>query len=120
MTPEELFLEWGAAWVTRDADHRDRRLRACCAEDVEFIPPDERPVVRGRQALGEHIAAYTAGWPDGVNVRLARPPDIHHDWSRGLVEWVFPTTTAQGTDIIRIEHGRIATMLVFADPVPPP
>ena len=30
--------------------------------------------------------------------------------------WKFPTMTAQGTDIIRIEDGRIATMLVFADP----
>jgi len=116
VTPEELFLEWGAAWITRDAQERDRRLRTCATDDVVFIPPDERPIVRGRQALADHIADYTADWPEGMTVSLARPPDNHHDWSRGLVLWRFPTMTAQGTDIIRIEDGRIATMLVFADP----
>jgi ketosteroid isomerase-like protein len=116
MTPDELFLEWGAAWATRDADERDRRLRTCCTEDVEFIPPDERPVVRGRRALTEHVATYTAAWPDGMKVSLARPAETHHGWSRALVRWAFPTMTAQGTDIIRVEDGRIATMLVFADP----
>jgi hypothetical protein len=117
VTPDELFLAWGAAWVSRDDQERERRLRACCTEDVVFIPPtDDRAVVRGRPALIEHVAAYTADWPEGTTARLARPPDTHHDWSRGLVEWVFPTATAVGTDIIRIRDGKIATMLVFAEP----
>jgi hypothetical protein len=115
MTPEELFLEWGAAWATRDPQERERRLEQCCTDDVEFIPPDDRPVVRGRQALADHVTSYTAPWPEGVSARLARPPETHHGWSRGLVLWVFPTVTAQGTDIIRIEGGKIATMLVFGD-----
>lgn len=119
MTPEELFTEWGAAWVTRDPQETLRRLKACCTDDVEFIPPDERPVVRGRQALADHITEYTAGWPDGVQVSLSRPPETHHGWSRGFVRWVFPTATAEGCDIVRIEDGRIATMVVFAEsPLP--
>jgi hypothetical protein len=115
MTPEELFLEWGAAWVTRDPQERERRLAACCTDDVVFIPPDERPVVRGRQALADHVNEYTASWPEGALARLARPAETHHGWSRGLVHWVFASGTAQGTDIIRIEDGKIAIMLVFAD-----
>jgi hypothetical protein len=115
VTAEELFAEWGAAWVTRDADERLARLRACCTEDVEFIPPDERPVVRGREALADHIGQYTAAWPDGVGCTLARPPQTHHGWSRGFVRWTFPTATAEGCDIIRIAEGQIATMLVFVE-----
>lgn len=119
MTPEELFTEWGAAWVTRDPEERLRRLQACCADDIEFIPPDERPIVRGRQALADHVTEYTAGWPAGVGVSLTRPPETHHGWSRGFVRWVFPTAIAEGCDIVRIEDGKIATMLVFTEaPLP--
>ena len=110
-----MFAEWGAAWVTRDPGERVRRLHICCTDDVEFIPPDERPVVRGRAALADHVTEYTAGWPDGVGVALTRPPETHHGWSRGFVRWTFPTATADGCDIIRIENGQIATMLVFVE-----
>jgi hypothetical protein len=120
MTPDELFLAWGAAWITRNAVERHRCLEACCTADVEFIPPDERPAVRGRHNLANHIASYTADWPAGMKVRLARPAETHHGWSRGLVLWEFPTMTAQGTDIINLKDGKIATMLVFADPAPQP
>ena len=118
MRAEELFAEWGAGWVTRDPAERRARLEACCIEDVEFVPPDERrKAVRGRRALAEHIGEYTAGWPDGVTVDLTGPPQTHHGWSRGFVRWRFPPAeVAVGCDIIRIEDGRIATMLVFAEP----
>jgi hypothetical protein len=118
VTPEELFLEWGAAWTARDPAEKERRLRGCCTDDVEFIPPDERPVMRGIDTLVEHTVTYTSKWPEGTTCRLSRPPETHHGWSRGLVHWVFPDATAQGTDIIRIVDGRIATMLVFADGAP--
>lgn len=115
LTPAELFAEWGAAWVTRDPAERTRRFTTCCTDDVEFIPPDERPVVHGRQALVEHVAAYTAAWPAGVTVTLARQPETHHGWSRGFVQWTFPDAVAVGCDLIRIENGKIATMLVFTE-----
>jgi ketosteroid isomerase-like protein len=116
MSAQELFDEWGAAWVTRDPAERVARLEACCTEDVEFTPPDEdRPVVRGRAALIEHVRAYTASWPDGVTVTLAQPPSSHHDWSRAYVRWSFPSADAIGCDIIRIEDGKIAAMLVFTE-----
>jgi hypothetical protein len=97
MTPEELLTEWGAAWVTRDPAERMRRLHACCTRDVEFIPPDERPVVRGRQALADHVSEYTASWPERGHRRAgaaARDPsrlepgpyplDVPRGGSRGL------------------------------------
>ncbi len=115
MTPEDLFVQWGQAWLTRDPDERLRRLRACCTEEVEFVPPDDRPVVRGCQALADHVGEYTSGWPDGVAVTLAAPPETHHGWSRSMVRWAFPTATAEGCDIIKIEGGLIALMLVFAN-----
>ncbi|MDT3443255.1 MULTISPECIES: nuclear transport factor 2 family protein [unclassified Pseudofrankia] len=118
MTPEELFTEWTAAWVTRDPAERLRHFEACCADEVEFVPPDERPVVRGRRALADHVTEYTAAWPDGVTVALAAPPESHHSWSRAYVRWIFPTAVAVGLDIIRVENGRIATMLVFAEGAP--
>lgn len=118
MTPEELFAEWMAAWVTRDPAERLRRFEACCVDEVEFIPPDERPVVRGRQALADHVTAYTAAWPAAVTAALAGPSQSHHDWSRAIVHWTFPAAFIVGLDIIRIENGKIATMLVFAAGIP--
>jgi hypothetical protein len=115
VTPEELFLEWGAAWATRDPVEKEKRLRGCCTEDVEFIPPDDRPVFRGIDAVLAHVVSYTADWPAGSAARLARPPDTHHDWSRGLMVWERPPRVNQGTDIIRVRDGRIAAMLVFRD-----
>lgn len=114
LTPDELFASWGAAWVTRDPGERWQHLVACCADDVEFVPPDDRPVVRGRSALADHIGEHTSAWPDGVEVGLVRPAETHHGWSRGFIRWRFPELTADAWDIIRIEDGRIATMVVFA------
>ncbi|WP_019926665.1 nuclear transport factor 2 family protein [Nocardia sp. BMG111209] len=116
MNPADLFTTWGAAWVTRDPAERLRRFEQCCTENIEFVPPDERPVIRGRAALARHVTEYTAAWPPGVGFELARPPDTHHGYSRGIVRWLFPATIAVGCDIIRIDGGRIASMLVFAEP----
>jgi hypothetical protein len=115
VTAEELFLAWGAAWTARDPQEKEQRIRACCTDDVRFIPPDDRPVFSGIDALVEHVKSYTASWPEGTRASLARPPETHHGWSRGLVVWHFPDVQAQGTDVIEIRDGRIATMLVFAD-----
>lgn len=116
MTPEELILEWGYAWCTRDDAERARRFGACCTEDVEFVPPDERPVIRGRQALIDHVSEYTSQWPAGVECRLVRPVETHHGWTRSAVRWVFPQAAADASDIFRVADGRIAQMVVFADP----
>jgi hypothetical protein len=118
MTPEELFMEWGAAWSGRDPAEKERRLRACCTDDVEFFPPDERPAYRGIDAVVQHTLTYTADWPEGSSARLARPPETHHGWSRGLMLWSRPPHVDQGTDIIKIRDGRIAAMLVFSDGSP--
>jgi hypothetical protein len=115
MSPEELFAEWGAAWVTRDPAERLRRMTGCCTEDVEFLPPDERPAVRGLATLADHVTEYTSKWPVAVTFGLVGPPQTHHGWSRATVRWTFPSGPADGCDIIRIENGKIATMLVFLE-----
>jgi hypothetical protein len=121
LTDEELFGEWGAAWTLHDVVEKERRLRGCCTADVEFIPPEnERLAVRGIDDLVQHMLSYTADWPANSSVRLARPPETHHGWSRGLMLWSRPPRLNQGTDIIRVSDGKIAVMLVFADPSPTP
>ena len=55
-----------------------RLLRTCCHEDVEFVPPDERPVIRGVEELITHVSGFTANWPGDTNVSLARPVESHH------------------------------------------
>ncbi|MGH3253498.1 MAG: hypothetical protein ACRDOI_45790 [Trebonia sp.] len=115
MTPEELLAQWGAGWVTKDPAARSRHFAACVADDVEFLPPDDRPVFRGRQALIDHVTEYTAKWPAGVGAEVAGPVETHHGWSRAVIRWKFPQTTAVGCEIMRVVDGKIATMLVFAD-----
>jgi hypothetical protein len=115
MTPEELLGEWGAAWVTKDEAERRRRFEACAADDVEFIPPDARPVYRGREALISHVTEYTAAWPTGVGAAVDSPVQTHHGWSRALIRWRFPRADAVGCEVMRVADGKIATMLVFAD-----
>ena len=115
MSPEELLIEWGAGWVTKDPAERLNRFEACTTEDVEFFPPDERPAFRGRQALLDHVAEYTAKWPAGVVAVLDGPVETHHDWSRGIIRWKFPATDAVGCEIIRTVAGKIAMIVVFAD-----
>ena len=119
LTDEELFAEWGAAWTLPDVAEKERHLRGCCTQDVEFFPPDDRPAVRGIDDLLQHVLSYTADWPANSSVRLARPPETHHGWSRGLMLWSRPPRLNQGTDIIQIRDGKIAVMLVFADPSVP-
>lgn len=115
MTPEELLNEWGAGWVTKDETERRRRFEACTAADVEFIPPDSRPVFRGREELIAHVAAYTAAWPEGVDAVVDGPVETHHGWSRALIRWKFPAAEAVGCEVMRVVDGEITTMLVFAD-----
>jgi hypothetical protein len=115
MNPEELLSEWGAAWVTKDEAARRRHFEACTAPDVEFLPPDDRPAFRGREALIAHVAEYTAAWPSGVGAVIDGPVETHHGWSRALIRWKFPDADAVGCEIMRVTGGRIATMLVFAD-----
>ena len=95
-------------------------MRACCADNVEFVPPDERPVVRGIDALVEHVRSFTAAWPTDTRVSLARPAEFHHGWARGILRFEFPDRKAQGTEIARIEGGKLVTVVVFSDPVPAP
>jgi ketosteroid isomerase-like protein len=115
MTPEDLLNEWGAGWVTKDETARRRHFEACAAPDVEFLPPDDRPAFRGREALIAHVAEYTAPWPEGTGAVIDGPVQTHHGWSRALIRWKFPHADAVGCEIMRVAGGRIATMVVFAD-----
>jgi hypothetical protein len=115
MSPEELLNEWGAAWATKDDNARRRHFEACTTDDIEFAPPDDRPVFRGRENLIAHVNEYNKAWPEGVEAVLDSPVETHHDWSRALIRWKFPTTDAVGCEFIRTEGGKITSIVVFAD-----
>jgi hypothetical protein len=115
VTPEELLATWGAAWVTRDDAERRRLFEACTTDDVEFLPPDDRPAFRGREALIAHAGEYTRPWPAGVRVEVDGPVETHHGWTRARLRFRFPATDGVGCEIMRVADGRIATLLVFAD-----
>ena len=114
-SPEELLVEWGAAWVTKDDAERRRLFESCTTADVEFLPPDARPAYHGREALIAHVSEYTRAWPSGVVAKVDGPVDSHHGWSRARIRWEFPAADAVGLEIMRVADGKIATMLVFAD-----
>ena len=116
MNAEELVLEMTGAWATRDPAERERRLRACFDDNVEFVPPAPRAVVHGIDGLVAHVAEFTAGWPDGVTAELVPPADVSNGWARVPLRWRFPDRSAESTEIIRIVDGRIATFVVFPDP----
>jgi hypothetical protein len=115
MTPDDLIQQWADALASRNAADRERLLRSCCADGVEFIPPDERPVIRGIDALVSHLSEFTSGWSQETTVRVARPVEAHHGWCRGLLLFDLGDRKAQGTEIARIEDGKIQTLLVFSD-----
>jgi hypothetical protein len=115
VSPEQLLAAWGAAWVTKDDAERRRLFEACASEGAQFVPPDARPVYRGREALIAHVREYTAAWPAGVRAEVDGPVETHHGWSRARIRWQFPASDAVGTQIMRVVDGQIATMLVFAD-----
>jgi hypothetical protein len=115
MAAGALFARWCAAWVSRDHEERLRHLQACCADDLEFVPGDSRPALRGWRALADHITAHTARWPAGVTAELVAPLETHHDWCRGYIRWTFPQAVAVGCDVARINGGKISTMIVFVE-----
>ena len=122
LTPEEIAQTYAAAWLERDATARRALLALCCQPDVRFLQSSDDEVV-GIDDLCDGIGAFQAGWPtDGtVTVEQTTPVEEHHGYGRGGFVWIFPgDQRGYGTDFVEMRDGKMATIVVFGDPGPPP
>ena len=122
LTPDELARTYAAAWLERDPAARRALLESCCQPDVRFLQQSGDEVV-GIDDLSDGIGAFQAGWPtDGnVTVELTTPVEEHHGFGRGGFVWIFPgNQRGYGTDFVEMRDGKMATIVVFGDPGPPP
>ena len=122
MTPDEIAQTYAAAWLERDPAARRALLELCCQPDVRFLQQSGDEVV-GIDDLSDGIGAFQAGWPtDGtVTVEQTTPVDEHHGYGRGGFVWIFPgDQRGYGTDFVEMRDGKMATIVVFGDPGPPP
>ncbi len=99
----------------RDATARAAAIAEVYAPDaVLYLGAD---VVRGTDALGEHVQTLLDGAPGFVFQTLG---EAEVDGRLGTRPWGFgpegspPVVT--GRDVIRVEDGRIAELLVFVHP----
>jgi hypothetical protein len=122
LTPDEIAQTYAAAWLERDPAARRALLESCCQSDVRFLQASGDAVV-GIDDLSDGIGAFQAGWPtDGtVTVEQTTPVEEHHGYGRGGFVWIFPgDQRGYGTDFVEMRDGKMATIVVFGDPGPPP
>ncbi|HEY3096481.1 MAG TPA: hypothetical protein VGK05_06555 [Acidimicrobiia bacterium] len=122
-TPDELAAAYAAAWTERDAAARRELLNSCCEPDVRFLQAGWEHEVVGIDAVCDTINEFQGGWPDGVDVRveITTPIDAHHGFGRGGFVWIFGDDRGYGTDFVELgDNGKMKTIVVFADPGPPP
>ncbi len=122
-TPDELAALYAGAWTERDDARRLEMLASCCEAGVRFLQQGWDHAVVGIHALSTAIGEFQAGWPEGVDVRveLTTPVDSHHGFGRGGFVWIFGDDRGYGTDFVELgAGGKLATIVVFGDPGPPP
>ena len=122
MTPDEIAQTYAAAWLERDPAARRALLEQCCQPDVRFLQASDDPVI-GIDDLSDGIGAFQSGWPTAgeVTVEQTTPVDEHHGYGRGGFVWIFPgDQRGYGTDFVEMRDGKMATIVVFGDPGPPP
>lgn len=100
----------------RDADLRARALEELYVEDAELVDP--QGVSRGREAISRTIGALHAALPPGFDFAPTGPATGHH--GAACLRWrggpPANPSAMTGTDVARIEDGRIASLYVFVDP----
>lgn len=122
-TPDELAAAYAAAWTERDETARRELLTSCCEPGIRFLQQGWEHEVVGIDDLSAAIAEFQAGWPDGIDVRveITTPIDSHHGFGRGGFVWAFGEDRGYGTDFVELgPDGKLTTIVVFADPGPPP
>jgi len=116
-----LAPSYTAAWTERDEVERLRLLETACTEDVTFLPEDGN-AVHGRAALATLIANFLTSWPADQTLRMEAMSSVSsHNWIRAGFAWRLPGEQVHfGTKVVEVRDGRMATILVFSDPPPPP
>jgi hypothetical protein len=100
----------------RDAARRIEAIRELYAEDAVLYEPHAS--VSGHAAISEAVSALLASLPPDFVFSAAGPAVGHNglgrlNWRSGPRDGPFAVT---GTDVARIEGGRIHSLHVFLDP----
>jgi ketosteroid isomerase-like protein len=105
-------------FAERDASRRLAALQELYAEDATLFEP--RTSVTGRQAISDAVDALQASMPPDFTFTPAGPAIGHHGLAR--LHWrAGPPggpAAVTGTDVARVEGGRIKALHVFLDPQP--
>jgi ketosteroid isomerase-like protein len=101
----------------RDASRRIEAIRELYAEDAVLHEPDAS--VSGHAAISEAVSALLASLPPDFVFSAAGPAVGHNglgrlNWRSGPPGGPVAVT---GTDVARVEGGRIRSLHVFLDPV---
>jgi len=89
-------LDYVAAWNEPDAAMRLQILERCWAEEAAYVDP--KTDLRGRAALGDHIAKVQAGRP-GARIEMMSDVDLHHNVVRFLWRLVLADGSCGDTSI---------------------
>ena len=100
----------------RDAARRMEALAELYADDATLYEPDRS--VTGHAAINQAVEALLSSLPPNFVFTATGPAVGHHGVAR--LRWQAGPTSgaaaATGTDVARIEGGRIQTLHVFLDP----
>jgi hypothetical protein len=104
-------------WNETDSAHRDRLLAEGWALEATYIDP--LASVTGHEQINSLIGSVQKRFPD-FKFTLTRAPDGHGDhlrfgWSLGPAGAEPPI---QGSDVVTLRNGRIASVIGFLDRVP--
>ncbi len=115
--PADIAQRYIATWNETDPDKRVAWLRSAWAEDVSYADPMAK--VAGAEALGALIGGVHSRFP-GFRFALIGEPDGHGDyvrlaWSLGPEGGPAPI---EGSDVVTVANGRIASVVGFLDKVP--
>ena len=104
-------------WNAADPEDRRRRFGQGWSEDATYVDPIMRGT--GAQEISALVAAAQQRFP-GFSFRLIAPADGHGDYVR--FRWALGPDGAEapieGSDVVRLQGGRIAEVIGFLDKVP--
>ena len=116
-TPSEIAADYIAVWNEADAARRAERLNAQWSAEATYVDPLAK--VAGRAEIGGLIGAVQAQFP-GLRFRPLGAADGHGDYVR--FSWGLGPDDgeplAKGSDVVKLDGGRIASVIGFLDLVP--
>jgi hypothetical protein len=119
MTPSDVVGLYAAAWYAADDGERHALLERAWAEGGTYCDPTA--TVRGREALGVHIAGFQQRWP-GHRIELTSGVDEHDGHLRFEWRMLDPdgAVALVGIDFGSLGgDGRLEQIVGFFGPVPP-